>query len=171
MLAKKKLTRIRRYIKEGSCHELWPLRMELREENHVNHFQGKLLCEDCCFELMNPPKVCDPLAVSSTLSVRKQLGQTGTEGLLSCKKRFTTQLQKEENQQRRINKPLESDAWGDGTRICYPAPLWTCCERSKKETLCISQNFHLRTLSCLASFIRVAKILTESYKLARYNSE
>jgi hypothetical protein len=56
------------------------------EENQVNNFQGKVLCEDCCFELMNPPKVCDPLAVSSTLSVRKQLGQKGTEGLSELQK-------------------------------------------------------------------------------------
>jgi hypothetical protein len=37
---------------------------------------------------MNPPKVCDPLAVSSTLSVRKQLGQTGTEGLTELQKKI-----------------------------------------------------------------------------------
>ena len=37
---------------------------------------------------MNPPKVCDPLAVSSTLSVRKQLGQTGTEGLTDLQKQI-----------------------------------------------------------------------------------
>ena len=30
---------------------------------------------------MNPPKTCDPTAVSSTLNVRKELGQKGTEGL------------------------------------------------------------------------------------------
>ncbi len=58
------------------------------EENEVNYLQGKVLCEDCCFELMNPPKVCDPLAVSSTLSVRKQLGQTGTEGLTELQKKI-----------------------------------------------------------------------------------
>ena len=29
----------------------------------------------------NPPKACDPLAVASALSVRKQLEQSGTEGL------------------------------------------------------------------------------------------
>jgi hypothetical protein len=60
------------------------------EENLINHFQGSMLCEDCCFELMNPPKVCDPLAVSSTLSVRKQLGQTGTEGLTELQKKIYT---------------------------------------------------------------------------------
>ena len=56
------------------------------EESYELH--GKVLCEDCCFELMNPPKVCDPLAVSSTLSVRKQLGQTGTEGLTDLQKKI-----------------------------------------------------------------------------------
>ncbi len=29
----------------------------------------------------NPPKACDPMAVASALSVRKQLGQTGSIGL------------------------------------------------------------------------------------------
>ncbi len=58
------------------------------EKNEVNYFQGKVLCEDCCFELMSPPKVCDPLPVSSTLSVRKQLGQTGTDGLSDLQKRI-----------------------------------------------------------------------------------
>jgi hypothetical protein len=57
-------------------------------ENQINRFQGKILCEDCCFDLMNPPKVCDPLAVSSTLSVRKQLGQTGTDGLTVLQKKI-----------------------------------------------------------------------------------
>jgi hypothetical protein len=35
---------------------------------------------------MNPPKVCDPTAVSSTQSIRKQLGQSGTEGLTELQK-------------------------------------------------------------------------------------
>ncbi len=54
--------------------------VELQENQVIKH-QGKTLCEDCCFDLMNPPKTCDPTAVSSTLTIRKQLGQTGTEGL------------------------------------------------------------------------------------------
>ena len=82
------------------------------QENQVGNFQGKVLCEDCCFDLMNPPKVCDPLAVSSTLSVRKQLGQTGTDGL--------TDLQK---QIYRINESAENGSSRDGTPICYPAAL------------------------------------------------
>jgi hypothetical protein len=42
---------------------------------------GKVLCEDCYMYETNPPKACDPTAVSSALSVRKQLGQTGSTGL------------------------------------------------------------------------------------------
>jgi late competence protein required for DNA uptake (superfamily II DNA/RNA helicase) len=57
-------------------------------ENEVTTYQGKTLCEDCCFDLMNPPKTCDPTAVSSTLMVRKQLGQTGTEGLSELQKKI-----------------------------------------------------------------------------------
>jgi len=59
-------------------------------ENEVNTYQGKSLCEDCCFDLMNPPKTCDPVAVSSTLMVRKQLGQTGVEGLSELQKKIYT---------------------------------------------------------------------------------
>jgi hypothetical protein len=51
------------------------------QENEATNYQGKLLCEDCCFDLMSPPKTCDPTAVSSTLNVRRELGQKGTEGL------------------------------------------------------------------------------------------
>jgi hypothetical protein len=60
------------------------------EENQVNHFEMKVVCEDCCFELMNPPKTCDPIAVHSTLTIRKELGQIGTEGLTNLQKKSTT---------------------------------------------------------------------------------
>jgi hypothetical protein len=42
---------------------------------------GKVLCEDCYMYETNPPRACDPMAVSSALSIRKQLGQSGTAGL------------------------------------------------------------------------------------------
>jgi len=58
------------------------------EQDQVNNYQGKILCEDCCFDLINPPKVCDPAAVSSTLTIRKQLGQSGTEGLTDLQKQI-----------------------------------------------------------------------------------
>ena len=62
----------------------------LLEENQSNVYQGKTVCEDCYFDLINPPKVCDPTAVSSTMTVRKQLGQSGTEGLTELQKQIYT---------------------------------------------------------------------------------
>lgn len=47
-----------------------------------------MLCEDCCFDLMNLPKTCDPTAVSSTLNVRKELGQSGTQGLSELQRKI-----------------------------------------------------------------------------------
>ena len=52
----------------------------LKEDDNYD-FYGKVLCEDCYFYKPNPPKACDPLAVASALSVRKQLGQSGASGL------------------------------------------------------------------------------------------
>ncbi len=37
---------------------------------------------------MNPPKTCDPVAVCSTLNIRKELGQKGTEGLSDTQKKI-----------------------------------------------------------------------------------
>jgi len=37
---------------------------------------------------MNPPRVCDPTAVSQTLMIRKNLGQSGTEGLSDLQKKI-----------------------------------------------------------------------------------
>ena len=59
----------------------------LKEEEGID-FQGKILCEDCYMYESNPPKACDPLAVASALSVRKQLGQSGTEGLTERQKKI-----------------------------------------------------------------------------------
>jgi hypothetical protein len=59
----------------------------LKEEEIVS-FQGKVLCEDCYMYESNPPKACDPLAVASALSVRKQLGQSGADGLTEQQKKI-----------------------------------------------------------------------------------
>jgi hypothetical protein len=48
-------------------------------ESYTLH--GKVLCEDCYMYETNPPKGCDPTAVSSALFVRKQMGQSGSSGL------------------------------------------------------------------------------------------
>jgi transcription initiation factor IIE alpha subunit len=60
------------------------------QEAEANRIHGKILCEDCYFNLIDPPKVCDPLAVSSTQSLRKQLEQTGTDGLTELQKQIYT---------------------------------------------------------------------------------
>jgi hypothetical protein len=58
------------------------------EEAEGYDFHGKLVCEDCCMYLTNPPKACDPMAVASALSIRKQLGQSGIEGLTDLQKKI-----------------------------------------------------------------------------------
>ncbi len=50
-------------------------------EGESYSLHGKVMCEDCYMYETNPPKACDPMAVSAALSVRKQLGQSGTAGL------------------------------------------------------------------------------------------
>jgi hypothetical protein len=60
----------------------------LLKEGETYDFHGKILCEDCYIYLTNPPKACDPMAVASALSVRKQLGQSGTSGLTELQKRI-----------------------------------------------------------------------------------
>ncbi len=72
MLQKLECQRCRTILKEGETYS----------------FHGKVLCEDCYFYESNPPKACDPLAVSSALSVRKQLGQSGVSGLTDLQKRI-----------------------------------------------------------------------------------
>jgi hypothetical protein len=51
------------------------------KEGETYDFNGKVLCEDCYMYETTPPKACDPKAVSSALSMRKQLGQSGSSGL------------------------------------------------------------------------------------------
>jgi len=36
----------------------------------------------------NPPKACDPLAVASATSIRKELGQSGTDGLTELQRKI-----------------------------------------------------------------------------------
>jgi len=58
------------------------------KEGETYDFHGKVLCEDCYIYVTNPPKACDPTAVASALSVRKQLGQSGTAGLTEMQQRI-----------------------------------------------------------------------------------
>ena len=65
----------------------------LRDEEAYD-LHGKVLCEDCYMYETNPPKACDPMAVASALSVRKQLGQTGNSGLNELQQRIYDTVEK-----------------------------------------------------------------------------
>ncbi len=62
-----------------------------RESYDLN---GQVLCEDCYMYETNPPKACDPMAVSSALSVRKQLGQSGSSGLTELQQKIYNTVEK-----------------------------------------------------------------------------
>ena len=67
--------------------------LDLKEEEGYS-LHGKYLCEDCCMYETNPPKACDPMAVSSALSVRKQLGQSGSSGLTELQQKIYNTIEK-----------------------------------------------------------------------------
>lgn len=56
------------------------------KEGETYDLHGKQLCEDCYMYETNPPKACDPLAVASATSIRKELGQSGAVGLSELQK-------------------------------------------------------------------------------------
>ena len=58
------------------------------QESQIYGSFGKHLCEDCYMYETNPPKACDPLAVSSATSIRKELGQSGTAGLSEMQRKI-----------------------------------------------------------------------------------
>ncbi len=59
---------------------------KISEEEQYIHM-GKILCEDCYIQVIEPPRTCDVTAVYSAKMSRKLAGHVGTEGL--------TQLQKD----------------------------------------------------------------------------
>jgi len=65
----------------------------LLKENENYDFHGKVLCEECCIYELNPPKACDPTAVAFALSIRKQLGQSGTDGLTDLQQRICSVIE------------------------------------------------------------------------------
>ena len=64
------------------------------KEGESYDLHGKVLCEDCYMYETNPPKACDPMAVSSALSVRKQLGQSGSSGLTELQQKIYNTIEK-----------------------------------------------------------------------------
>ncbi len=63
-------------------------------EGDAYDFNGHVLCEDCYMYETNPPKACDPMAVTSALSVRKQLGQSGSSGLTELQQKIYNTIEK-----------------------------------------------------------------------------
>jgi hypothetical protein len=64
------------------------------KEGETYDLHSKVLCEDCYMYETNPPKACDPMAVSSALSVRKQLGQSGASGLSELQQKIYNTIEK-----------------------------------------------------------------------------
>jgi hypothetical protein len=64
------------------------------EQGGNYNFHGKILCEDCYMYESNPPKACDPMAVSTALSTRRQSGQSGIAGLTELQKRIYNEIEK-----------------------------------------------------------------------------
>ena len=60
----------------------------LLKKGEAYDYHGKGLCEDCYMYITNPPKACDPLAVASATSIRKELDQSGVSGLSELQRRI-----------------------------------------------------------------------------------
>lgn len=61
---------------------------EALEAGDSYDYLGQTLCEDCYMDALQPPRPCDPTAVSSALNARRQMGQTGTQGLNEMQKKI-----------------------------------------------------------------------------------
>jgi hypothetical protein len=57
-------------------------------ESEIYNLHGKHMCEDCYMYETNLPKACDPLAVESATSIRRELGQSGTVGLSEMQRKI-----------------------------------------------------------------------------------
>ncbi len=66
----------------------------LLKEGETYDLHGKVLCEDCYMYETNPPRPCDPMAVASALSVRKQSGQSGNSGLTELQQKIYDTIEK-----------------------------------------------------------------------------
>lgn len=58
------------------------------EQDEIYEWYGKKLCEDCYMDALQPPKPCDPAAVSSAKATRAQLGHRGVDGLTPLQKQI-----------------------------------------------------------------------------------
>jgi late competence protein required for DNA uptake (superfamily II DNA/RNA helicase) len=65
----------------------------LIKDEETYQYHGKVLCEDCYMYVTNASKACNPMAVSSALSVRKQLGRSGKTSLTALQKQIYTVIE------------------------------------------------------------------------------
>jgi hypothetical protein len=66
----------------------------LLKEGETYDLHGKVLCEDCYMYETNPPRPCDPMAVASALSVRRQSGQSGNSALTELQQKVYDTIEK-----------------------------------------------------------------------------
>lgn len=57
-------------------------------EDEACHLNGKILCEDCYVQAVEPLRTCDVGAVYSAKTHRAQAGQKGTDGLTELQKKI-----------------------------------------------------------------------------------
>jgi hypothetical protein len=65
------------------------------KEGESYDFHRKIFCENCYMYETNPPKACDRMAVSTALSIRERLGQSGVDGLAEFQRRICRVIEQE----------------------------------------------------------------------------
>jgi len=70
-------------------------------EGDSYNYYGKILCEDCYIQAIEPPRTCDVAAVHAAKTHREMFGQTGTEGLTEQQKDIVEYV----NKQNKATKP------------------------------------------------------------------
>lgn len=69
------------------CNQIVP-------EDETYNYYGKILCEDCYIQAIEPPRTCDVAAVHAAKTHREMLGQTGTDGLTELQKNIFEYVKK-----------------------------------------------------------------------------
>ena len=63
-------------------------------EGEACNYCGKVLCEDCYIQAIEPLRTCDVAAVHSAKTHRAMFGQTGTDGLTELQKNIFEHVKK-----------------------------------------------------------------------------
>jgi hypothetical protein len=61
---------------------------QIIQEDESCNYLGKILCENCYIQVIQPPKTCDVAAVHAAKTHRALSGQTGTDGLTEPQKKI-----------------------------------------------------------------------------------